>query len=282
MLDLTNIRTINSQLISAHTRMKKYFGQHFLLSKKIINAIIEASEVKNNENVLEIGPGLGVLTLALATAGARVVTVEKDEALLSLLQENINLAGFEDRVEIIHDDILNQQINNYPFDDYKIVANLPYQITADFFWKFLYEEEKSPQLLVVMIQKEVADRLVATPGNMSLLSVLVQLFATVRIVTNVKKTQFFPPPRVDSTVVKLTSKPIDPDIQKELFFKLVKAGFESKRKKLKNNLRKLQVTERHLEEARISVSARAQELGMSDWLNLYKIVYTKDNKTHAL
>lgn len=285
-MDLTNPKTIIEQLKQERLRTKKYLGQHFLVSRKILELIIKSAQLNPDDTILEIGPGLGVLTLALARQVKKVIAVEKDKQLADLLVKNLEKDG-HNNIKVINQDILKISIFNYQFSNpefqiqnsmFKIVANLPYQVTSPILWKFLHEVKNKPQSLTIMVQKEVADRLLAKPGNMSLLSVLAQYYGNPSLVVKVKHTQFFPPPKVDSAVVHIVIKD-KLNIDSEKFFILVKAGFVSKRKKLKNNLLALGLLNERvngaLNQAKLNQNSRAQELSIDNWLKLYKILYNE-------
>jgi len=284
MIDLTDLKTIKKLLAGNNLRPTKTLGQNFLLSKKVIDKISKAAELSRADTVLEIGPGLGVLTFELAKLAKQVMTVEKDPRLVEVLLKNLKTEKLK-KVEVVNQDILKFSTNKLLATNYKLVANLPYQITSPVLWKFLFAEKFKPELLVIMIQKEVAERLVAEPGQMSLLSVLVQFYTHPSVVMQAKKTLFYPQPKVDSTVVKLkmkknvlwTDQSSQLKINEDLFFKLVKTGFWAKRKTLKNNFKALSFSQQIISEAfnkiNLSEKSRAQELSITDWLNLYKVLY---------
>ena len=277
MKDLTNIKNIKELL--GENKPKKYLGQNFLLSMRTIQIAIETAKLKKDDTVLEIGPGLGVLTFELAKHVSRIIAVEKDKDLIEVLQKNIKEQNFENSIKVINSDALKFTVSDLRFSNYKIVANLPYQITSPILWKFLHEEKIKPEIMVIMVQKEVAERIVAREGNMSLLSVLVQYYSEPKIVKNVKSTSFYPTPKVDSAIVGLRIKEQKEEntINEENLFKLVKTGFSNKRKMLKNNISKLLLGEdtgQVLKDADLSEKARAQELCIDDWLKLYEVVYT--------
>lgn len=277
MLDLTNPKTINSLLAKQHARTKKRLGQHLLISKRTIDKIVTAAHLTKESTVLEIGPGVGVLTVALATQSKKVISVEMDTDMVSAVSE-VLLAESITNVEVLHQDALDFSPSTLKPHSYQIVANLPYQITSPVLWKFLHEEEHTPESLVVMIQKEVAERIIATPGDMSLLSVLVQYYTDAKIVCNAPRAQFFPPPRVDSSVISLTYKESLPNVDHQKFIAMVKAGFSNKRKMLKNNLATVinsKTLGDQIKQATGNEKSRAQELSIEQWVKLYKIVYTE-------
>lgn len=276
-MDLTNPKIIISQLAEENLRIKKYLGQHFLISRKILEQVVKAADLSSGDTVLEIGPGLGTLTIELAGKAKKVIAVEKDKNLIGLLQKNLIANKMDSKVEILNTDVLKLNTDLLP-KSYKLVANLPYQVTSFVLWKFLHEIEHKPTSLTIMIQREVAERLLAKPGSMSLLSVLAQYYGQLRMIVKVKNTQFFPAPKVDSVVVKIELITRQQIKNQEKFFNLVKAGFTSKRKKLKNNLLSLGFTAEQistaLDKAKLKGNERAQELSVGDWIKLYQVLYT--------
>jgi 16S rRNA (adenine1518-N6/adenine1519-N6)-dimethyltransferase len=225
--------------------------------------------------VLEVGAGPGVLTRELAQRARRVVAVELDRAVLPVLRETT--AGL-DNVEIIPRNLLEVQPEEVFGDEpYKLVANLPYYITS-LILRYLLESANPPRVLVVMVQREVAERLVAGPGEMSLLALSVQFYGVPRIVSYVPATAFYPPPRVDSAVVRVdlhTAPPLDAAAS-EMFFALIHAGFAEKRKQLHNTLARhlsapRETIRRWLAVAEIDPMRRAQTLSLDEWLRLTHI-----------
>ncbi len=280
MINLTDPKTIKSLLAKYHARPDKSLGQHFLISRSIINKIIDASDLSGGDTALEIGPGLGVLTLELAKHVEKVIAIDTDPAMIKILKKNISNENI-DNVKLINSDILKLTLHDLQLTAYSLIANLPYQITSPVLWKFLHEEENKPKQMVIMIQREVADRIIAKPGDMSLLSVLAQYHSIPKIICNVKPGQFFPSPKVSSTVIRLEIKDSKFKINDTRFFDLVKAGFCNKRKMLKNNLKnKLSLREKEiitaLQHARLLKKSRAQELSVKDWIKLYKVLYNED------
>ncbi len=282
IMDTTDTSTIKELLSEYKTRPDKSLGQHFLVSRTIVDKIISASDLTKKDTVLEIGPGLGTLTLELSKHAGKVIAIDQDPTMINILSNNLSREKITN-VETINKDILNFNPCNLQPATYSLIANLPYQITSSVLWKFLHEEENKPKLMTIMIQREVADRLIAKPGNMSLLSVLAQYYSTPKIVCNVKPGQFFPPPKVHSTVIRLIIEKTDQPKNKESFFGVVRAGFSSKRKTLKNNFKeKLAVRESKIESALqktgLSNKARAQELSVNDWIKLHKVLYNDGNR----
>lgn len=283
-------------------------GQNFLTSKKIVEEIVVAADIKPDDIILEIGPGKGILTEALLEKARRVIAVEKDKKLADFLKEK-----FSNRknLEIIHADILkfNPKDYNLKTENYKIVANIPYYITSHFLREFL-ESDFQPSLMVLMVQKEVAERITepftkgrkANPlssktdieGNFSrkrfaflpkesILSISVKAFGEPKIIRIVPAEYFSPKPKVDSAVLVIDniskiffSGDNNLKIDEKDFFKLVKIGFSSKRKMLKNNLAKMLDSRcsTFFGKCGINEKVRAQDLSLSDWkcLFLQKIV----------
>lgn len=261
-------------------------GQNFLINERIYEDIIAAADLKTDDTVLEIGPGLGFLTLKLAKKVKRVIAVELDDQLASYLQMGIDAQNIEN-VEIINEDILrfNLEAQLAPQEKYKIVANLPYNISSIFLRTFLTSLRK-PESLVLMLQKEVAERIVATPPDMSLLALSVQYYAEAAIIREVKAGNFWPEPKVDSAIIKLMVKPerkIESEellgdetsiLEDKLFFRLAKMGFSAKRKMLKNNLAGgLKIEQKSIAEIlaknKFNPLLRAEDLNLDDWLKLF-------------
>jgi 16S rRNA (adenine1518-N6/adenine1519-N6)-dimethyltransferase len=270
--DLTDIGSLKRLLARHGLRPNKSFGQHFLISRHALEAVIEAARLAPGDNVLEVGAGTGVLTVELAPRAKRVVAVELDRNILPVLRETT--ARFPN-VEIIPRDLLDvhpEQV--FGEEPYKLVANLPYYITALTLRHFL-EASNRPREMVVMVQREVARRMTAAPGDMSLLGLSVQFYAEPRIVTYVPPTAFFPPPEVESAVVRLELRPEPPltGAARERLFQLAHAAFAEKRKQIHNSLaRNLHVPQetvaRWLATADIAPTRRAETLSLDDWLRL--------------
>ena len=247
-------------------------GQNFLINEKIYDDIIAAAELEEGDTVLEIGPGLGFLTTKLAKKVRRVIAVELDDKLAAYLQTGIDAAGLEN-VEIINQDILkfNLPACLAPGEKYKVVANLPYNISSIFLRQFLGAPQP-PEMTVLMLQKEVAERIVASPPDMNLLAVSVQYYAHPEIIRQVKAGNFWPEPEVDSAVIRMTRK--KESIREKRFFQIVKFGFSSKRKMLKNNLSSgLKIEAKKIEQILLSQGfapgIRAEGLSVEDWQKLF-------------
>ena len=231
--------------------------------------------MSSNDVVLEIGPGLGILTIELVKRAKQVVAIEKDKKMCEILKKI--LKNYKN-IEIINQDILkiaSSELVRLPCRQaglgqkkFKLVANLPYYITSPVIRKFL-ETENQPQEMILMVQKEVAQRICAKPPHMNLLTIAVQLYAEPKIIGYVSKNSFWPRPKVDSAIIKITPQQIF-KINPKNFFELVKTGFSSKRKMLKNNLK---IEESILENLGLNSKVRAENLSVQDWLKLYEKIY---------
>ena len=249
-------------------------GQNFLINEKIYNNIIAVSDLRPDDTILEIGPGLGFLTTKLAQKVKRVVAVELDSKLAAYLQIGLDSRDIKN-VEIINQDILKFNLGAYiaSEENYKIVANLPYNITSIFLRLFLSGIHK-PESLVLMLQKEVAERISASAPDMSILAVSVQYYAEPKIIQIVKAGNFWPEPEVDSAIIRLEVKPEKHSpAEEKIFFRIVKAGFSAKRKMLKNNLAgglriEPDIVNKILAEKGFNIKARAEELTLLDWQKL--------------
>jgi 16S rRNA (adenine1518-N6/adenine1519-N6)-dimethyltransferase len=255
-----------------HLTPKKELGQNFLVDSSILSRIVACAEISENVEVLEIGAGLGSLTFFLAQAAKRVTAVEVDKDLLPIARQE--LAGFSN-VTLISGDILDIDLHSLHLPDgYTVVANIPYYITSAIIRKLLTASEK-PTRLVLTVQEEVAERICAQAGKLSLLALSVQAFGTPEIVMRIPADAFYPAPTVDSVTlrIQLFSKPAIPEENLDAFFRLIKAGFSQKRKMLRNTLSaSLHLTheqvEALLEQAGIDPQRRAQTLSIEEWAEL--------------
>jgi 16S rRNA (adenine1518-N6/adenine1519-N6)-dimethyltransferase len=273
-LDLTSPRTLRALLQQHGMRPLKSFGQHFLVDRGVLARIVDAAELAPTDTVLEVGAGTGVLTRELAHRAGRVVAVELERSMLRLLAETTAPFG---NVEVVAQNLLTVDPRAlFEKQPYKLVANLPYYITAPTFRHFL-ESEHPPQLIVVMIQYEVAQRIVAAPGDLSLLGVSVQLFGRPQLIARVPARAFYPPPRVDSAIVRVEVQPraaLTP-AERTLFFRLVQAGFGERRKQLHNALARglglpAETVQSWLRQAGIAPERRAETLSLDEWLQLWR------------
>lgn len=255
-------------------RPKKLLGQYFLINKEIISQIIKTAEISKDDQVLEIGPGLGILTEALIRSAGKVVAVELDERLVKFLKNEFRSYK---NIDFISGDILKVNLKKILAGrNYKVVANLPYYITSPTIHLFLGTKKK-PDLLVLLVQKEIAERIVAIPPKMSILAVSIQCFGKPEIVDFVSASNFFPQPKVDSAILKIQvfSKPKISVQDQKFFFRIVKTGFAGKRKQIHNSLRgglaiSDQKARKILFSASIAPERRAETLTLEEWKKLAK------------
>lgn len=261
MSDFTKIGEIKK--ILGEQKAKKNFGQNFLTNPGVLQKMIEAAELDKNDTVVEIGPGLGTLTIALAAVAGKIIAVEKDKNLIPILQEN--LKHFTN-VSLIEMDALNF---NPPQKKYKIVANIPYNITSPLIDHFIRDQYMTqynkyrcniaiPSMLLLMVQYEVAKKITAMPPDMNVLALHVQTFANIKYLFKVSKGSFYPSPKVDSAVIKITPllKPrVNCDLK--IYFDAIHRAFSQKRKQLKRSLG-------------IADTRRPQELSINDWDQYFK------------
>jgi len=251
----------------------KSLGQHWLKDRDILAHIADCAELIETDTVLEIGPGLGTLTSELLRRSEKVVAVEFDAELARKLP-----AQFPGKnLEVITSDILSFDLSSLP-KQYSVVANVPYYITSKIV-QLLMTADNKPRIAVLLVQKEVAQRLAARPGQMSILAVSAQLFADVTLGNIVPASFFTPAPKVDSQVVILRTRltPFLTDIDEKEYFRVVKAGFSAKRKKLRSSLSGgLKISKPDAEEllrrAGISSDVRAEALSLEQWAQLSRIV----------
>jgi 16S rRNA (adenine1518-N6/adenine1519-N6)-dimethyltransferase len=267
---------------------QKALGQNFLADRRVLGQILAAAEISAADMVLEIGPGLGTLTQALAEQAQHVVAVELDRQLVALLHDRMRAFP---NVQVVVGDILALDISELlPVEQasgsagrgargptaYKVVANIPYNITSAVL-RHLLEAQIRPQLIVLMVQREVAQRITAKPGDMSLLSVSVQFYGQPRLVRRVPARAFYPVPKVDSAIIRIDPHPqlpLEPE-EVEPFFDVVRAGFGQRRKQLRNSLLhglglSAECIAGALEQAGVDGERRAQTLSVGEWVTLYR------------
>jgi 16S rRNA (adenine1518-N6/adenine1519-N6)-dimethyltransferase len=278
----------NSLLVQTRRRLRqsglkprKGLGQHFLVDGEVLEVILDAAEVTPGDLVVEVGPGLGILTEALAKKAGEVIAVELDDRLAALLKKA--LASFKN-VSVINDNVLNIQpeelLKRQESPDYKVVANLPYYITSPVLRHFLTASAK-PKMMIVMVQAEVAEAIAAKPGDMSLLSVSVQFYGKPEIISRVPAQSFYPAPEVDSALLRIGLYP-QPAVAVDEggFFELVRAGFSAPRKQLANSLAQGLGLPKGavlplLEKAGIDGERRAETLNLEEWARLWRIFEEK-------
>lgn len=247
-------------------RAKKSLGQNFLSSTAIIADIIRAGGVGAGDTVLEVGPGKGVLTEGLLSAGAKVIAVEKDDRLMELLETKFAEEIKNKKLTLVHADIL--EIDPPIKGEYKLLANIPYYITGQLFRKFLEEAKIQPSRMVLMLQKEVAQRIVAREGKESILSLSVKAYGTPKYIKTVPAKYFSPAPKVDSAIlaVENISRKLFSLVPEKKFFELIKQGFAQKRKMLRSNLKCPQVI---FDQCGLDEKIRAEDLKLGDWVSLW-------------
>ena len=261
------------QLEGAGLRAKRALGQNFVVDANTVRKIARLANIDNHGHVLEIGAGLGSLTLALAETGAQVTAVEVDDQLIPLLHENVDPI---DNISVVHADAMKLNWNELLVggDQWALVANLPYNVATPLVADVL-DFVPQVQRMLVMVQKEVGERFCASPSTEAYgaLSVKVAFHATARIAGIVPPTVFLPKPNVDSALVEIVrhKEPIDAHINQKELFSLVRMGFAKRRKMLRGSLAG-RVSPEQFEEADIAPTARAEELSVHDWMRLARIV----------
>ncbi len=263
-------------LREAGIRAKKRLGQHFLIDRKVLKTIVTAADLSPEDTVIEVGSGLGILTVELAKRAGSVIAVELDTKLSRLLTSRLRKMP---NVKIVNADILKVS----PAEllegrtQYKVVANLPYYITSPVLHHFVMSSPR-PSLMVVMLQREVAESVVARGGKMGLLAIAMHIYTKPRTIAYVPPKSFYPPPKVESAIVRFDMLPQPAiDVDAERFLALVRCGFSSPRKKLRNSLAhgmglKPAETASLLDQAGIAAERRAETLSLEEWSRLYKVV----------
>ncbi|MCL5436109.1 MAG: 16S rRNA (adenine(1518)-N(6)/adenine(1519)-N(6))-dimethyltransferase RsmA [Patescibacteria group bacterium] len=278
-MDLTELNTLKSLLSRLHVRPADKLGQNFLVDRVALDKIVAAAALEPSNLVVEIGAGFGTLTEALCKGSGQVVAIEKDRRLIKPLR--FVLKKFQN-VEIVDGDFLKLDISSlltthYPlFTSFKVVANIPYYLTGRILENLLVLKKK-PELIVLLVQKEVGERVCAAPGEMSVLAVAVQAYSRPEMVSLVTRESFFPSPEVDSVILKLVPyQNFVVEADEKSFFRLVKVGFSHRRKTLENNL----AAGLHLpktlaaalvKSAGLSPTVRPQELSLADWARLLRV-----------
>jgi 16S rRNA (adenine1518-N6/adenine1519-N6)-dimethyltransferase len=252
-------------------KAKKSLGQNFLKSKTILNKIVEAGKIQSNDTILEIGPGRGALTEKLLESGASIIAIEKDNELYEFLKNKFEKEIQSGSLVLVNGDILNFDPSDYDIipGTYKIIANIPYNITGAILKKFLSNEDQ-PESMVLMVQHEVAKRILANDKKESILSISVKAYGEPKMVIKVGKEYFSPKPKVDSAVIKINNINREifkkNDVDEEKFWQIVHAGFAHKRKKLRGNLKNIL----ELENSPIDTfgDKRAEDLSLLNWISL--------------
>jgi 16S rRNA (adenine1518-N6/adenine1519-N6)-dimethyltransferase len=254
---------------------KKSLGQHWLHDEASLEAMCQAADVQTDDTILEIGPGLGTLTRLLVEQAKQVIAVEFDEKLAKELPERVKA----DNLQIVAQDILSFDFTSLPHD-YKLVANIPYYLTSNLI-RVISETPNPPRSATILVQKEVAQRVAAEPGAMSLLSVTAQFYWQVSLGREVPAELFTPAPKVDSQILIMQRRtaPLFPDVDAKDFFRLVKAGFSQRRKTLLNSLSsglhlEREKTQEICQRVGIEPNRRAQTLSLDEWHTLYQALHT--------
>lgn len=267
---MRSLRALASKkLVLIKVPTNKALGQHWLRDRDVLEHIADLAELKKNDTVLEIGPGLGTLTSELLRRSQKVVAVEFDTELARKLPGQFPGKN----LEVIQSDILSFDLSTLP-PGYKVVANVPYYITSKIV-QLLMTAENKPSVSVLLVQKEVAQRLAASAGDMSILAISAQIFSEVSLGDVVSAALFTPAPKVDSQVVMLKTRDLSlvADVNEKDFFRVVKAGFSMKRKKLRSSLAgglslTKDATLQLLKKAAVDPDKRAEELTIADWIRL--------------
>jgi len=277
-MNLSSLNTIKQLCKQYKISPQKHRGQSFLIDKNVLEKIVRLADIKKTDVVLEIGPGFGVLTQKLAQRAKKVIAVELDKKLFQVLQNS--LTDYKN-IALINEDILKFPISNFQFPNsgYRLIANLPYSITSAVLTKFL-TAKFPPKDIIILVQQEVAERIMAKSGNMNLLALNVQLYGQPEILIKVKPGSFWPKPKVISALLRIrVGKGYKSKLKQfndELFWQIVKAGFRAKRKQLINNFANnlpavsKRIAEKWLKQADLSPKIRAEDLRLEDWARLVK------------
>lgn len=271
-MNLTSKRKIQGLLKEYGVQPSKKLGQNFLTDRGIVKKIVSAACLDPENSVLEIGPGIGTLTQEMAKKAKRVIAIEKDSKMVKVLKETLKDSQ---NIEIIPGDILKIENSKLKIENFKVVANLPFYLTAPVIRKFL-ESKNKPEKMILVVQKEVGQRICAKPPNMSILAVSIQFYAETKIISFVPKISFWPQPKVNGAIIKIIPKELSIEpVFVDLFFKIVRAGFSHPRKQLINNLSQTlnkgkQEIKDWLLKNQINPILRAEGLTLENWIELTK------------
>ena len=256
-------------------RFSKSLGQNFLIDKNFVDKIVDGADIAG-KNVIEVGPGIGTISYEMAKTCKKLILIEVDETLIPILEEN--MSDFEN-VEIIHQDILKTNLKEiqdkyFGGESFEFVSNLPYYITTPIIEK-IFEEDLACKSMTIMVQKEVADRMLATEKDKdySSLSVFVKYYSDAKLLTKVPKSVFMPQPKIDSAVLRLDLRIYDENVNKEELFALVRAGFLKRRKTILNSLSAVAEKEdlkKVFETLGLKPNLRAENLSLDDFINISK------------
>jgi len=259
-------------------RLKKGLGQNLLTDKNQIRKIMASISLSPNDVILEVGPGLGAITLEMAKTAKDILCIEKDQEMVQALNQKLEEGSIKN-VKIINEDILklfsNDKLDIKP-KKYKVIANIPYYLTSALI-RNLLEIKNPPEDIFLMIQKEVGQRICAKPGDMSILAIAVQYYANPKILFTVPKGSFYPSPKIDSVFIRITPKGVK---KNDEYFKLIKAGFSHPRKQLIGNLFKelkieREVIRKWLEDNNLKPGERAEVLSLNQWNSLFTLLKGK-------
>ena len=269
-------KSLGLKIKNNFARAKKALGQNFLKSELALRKIVETGEIKKDDVILEIGPGKGALTSKLLAFSCQVIAIEKDRELITLLKEKFKKEIEEKRLNLIHGDILDFDITQIVRQDltiYKIIANIPYNITGAILKKFLTEKDQ-PESMILMVQHEVAKRIMAQDKKESMLSLSVKAYGEPKMIMKVPARYFSPAPKVDSAIIAIRNISRELFITLEFekkFWEIVRAGFAHKRKKLSSNLKNTISCQG--ESLTFLGNKRAENLTLEDWILLTKECY---------
>lgn len=269
---MSKLDQLKSQLMAKGLWAKKGLGQNFLIDQEALDAIVDAADLYEGDHVVEVGPGTGFLTEQLIQKAGKVTAIELDENMVEILKEQFSLT---ENLEVIHSDILKLRTKDYGLrtKNYKVVANIPYYITSPVIRHFLQAKVR-PKLMVILVQKEVAEKICGLTGK-SFITIETQLQGHPEYIATVPASSFYPAPKVDSAILKITvyPEPKVPESEMKDFLRIVKFGYSQKRKKLSNGLaaglhKEPAEVRKILEKANIPADARPEELEIEDWKRL--------------
>jgi 16S rRNA (adenine1518-N6/adenine1519-N6)-dimethyltransferase len=264
-------------------KAKKNLGQNFLKSIPALNKMCETGDIKNNDTIIEIGPGKGALTEKLLESAGLVIAIEKDQDLIEILKEKFEKEIKSSKLILVEDDILNFNPTTYYLlpATYKIIANIPYNITGAILKKFLSADIK-PDKMVLLVQKEVAERIVVRDGKESILSLSVKAYGEPKYIMKVHKRFFSPEPKVDSAIISINNiskNNFKNENEENNFFNIIKLGFAHKRKVLRKNLETIDFTPHNIdkifEELEINPKSRAENIELSKWIAISSLLSKK-------
>lgn len=288
---MKTLKKLTTKLNSVRMYAKKSLGQHFLRCRWVAQTLIKTAGVDSKDTVLEVGPGTGILTRELAKSAKKVIAVEKDKRLAEELKQTLKREGVAN-VAVVAGDILKKLDLNSIWvkylthpqlgseERYKVVANIPYYLTSKLL-RLLLENEPRPEIIVLTVQKEVAERVCAKPPSMNLLALSVQAYGRPEIIKKVPASCFWPKPKVDSAIIKIKTKPPfwGQTYTYPLFFKIIRLAFSQKRKTLAHSLGRSfgkKEIEKALEKTNLPLTSRPEEISLENWIVLISRLITKN------